>query len=62
MCKTDTVAALACRYADDIISDLPLVASEQELHEGLAGAFLAFLSEAAEHKEDLCLTIGSHAG
>jgi hypothetical protein len=40
------VADLADSYADRVLDDLPNVESEAELHDGLAGAFLAFLAEA----------------
>lgn len=57
----DGLAALAAEYADGVILALPDVESEQQLHEGLAGAFLAFLEDA--HKEDVCQhRIGTPAG
>lgn len=50
----DGVATLAAQYADGVISALPEVESEQQLHEGLAGAFLAFLEDALSMEDELC--------
>lgn len=43
----DDLVALAAEYADGVILALPEVESEQQLHEGLAGAFLAFWEDAS---------------
>ena len=54
------ISTLACTYADGVIGSLPLVEDEQVLHEGLAGAFLSFLSEALTVMEDSpCQTTGT---
>lgn len=55
--RRDAVTSLACQYAGGVIAALPSVEGEQELYEGLAGAFLAFLEEV----ENLCPTIGTPA-
>ena len=39
------VSTLACAYADGVIDSLPTVESEQALHDGLAGAFMSFLTD-----------------
>lgn len=45
---------MAAQYADGVILALPEVESEQQLHEGLAGAFLAFLEDALSMEDELC--------
>jgi hypothetical protein len=43
---TERVVVLADDYADRLMSSLSTAASEQELREGISGAFISFLAEA----------------
>jgi hypothetical protein len=55
-----SLVILATQYADGVIEALATVESEQELREGMAGAFLSFAEAAL--KEGLCQhRIGMHA-
>lgn len=43
---TERVVILADDYADRLMDSLSTAASEQELREGISGAFISFLAEA----------------
>jgi hypothetical protein len=42
---TERVVVLADDYADRLVSSLSSAASEQELRDGISGAFISFLAE-----------------
>lgn len=56
------VTMLAAQYADSVVLALAEVESEQQLHEGLAGAFLAFLEDVLSTEDETWQTIGTHDG